>query len=188
MKQRWINTISILLGMFALNAAPAEAASGPGPYYAIPSWDQKIDPASDRFIVLTDWNNQAVLDLETGLVWERTPSALTDTWGDIHTHCLRSTVGGRMGWRLPKVEELASLLDPSQSSPALPVKNPFLPGLRGGWSGDIFWTGTTIGVSSKKAYTVDFRQSGAIGGSDKNYDKLRSWCVRGGAGYNGQYW
>src|SRR4051794_27074001 len=43
-----------------------------GPYYANPSWDQQL-PAAQRFIVLQNWNNEAVLDRETGLVWERQP-------------------------------------------------------------------------------------------------------------------
>ena len=55
----------------ALSANSARAASGVGPYFPEPAWDRKL-PASLRFYVLTDWNNAAVLDKETGLVWERT--------------------------------------------------------------------------------------------------------------------
>ncbi len=44
-----------------------------GPYYANPSWAQQI-PAAQCFIVLSNWGNAAVLDRETGLVWERSPS------------------------------------------------------------------------------------------------------------------
>ena len=43
-----------------------------GPYYPNPSWDQQI-PAPQRFIVLSNWGNAAVLDRETGLVWQRSP-------------------------------------------------------------------------------------------------------------------
>jgi hypothetical protein len=46
-----------------------------GSYYANPSWDQEL-PAAQRFIVLSNLNNEAVLDRETGLVWQRTPGSV----------------------------------------------------------------------------------------------------------------
>ena len=56
-----------LVGMGLGVGAPAQAASGIGPYYAMPSWDQTL-PAATRFIVLTNMGSEAVLDRETGLV------------------------------------------------------------------------------------------------------------------------
>ena len=61
-----------LLAGAALTARPAQAVDAAGPYYAEPAWDQKIAAAA-RFLVLTNWESQAVLDKETGLVWERGP-------------------------------------------------------------------------------------------------------------------
>ena len=84
--------------------APAQAASGVGPYYATPAWDQTL-PASTRFIVLTNMNSEAVLDRETGLVWEKTPSSLNlFTWNGAQAafRCNNLNVGGRKGWKLPK--------------------------------------------------------------------------------------
>ena len=40
------------------------------------SWDKKID-GSARFKVLDAFNNEAVLDKETGLVWELAPELLS---------------------------------------------------------------------------------------------------------------
>jgi hypothetical protein len=67
--------------LFAVASAITILTSGPvsaqtsmnGPYYANPSWDQQF-PAAQRFIVLSNWNNEAVLDRETGLVWQRNPN------------------------------------------------------------------------------------------------------------------
>jgi hypothetical protein len=60
----------VVLGALAFASRPFGAEiSQNGPYYATPSWDQKL-PAATRFIVLSDWFNEAALDRETGLVWE----------------------------------------------------------------------------------------------------------------------
>ena len=69
-----------LLAGGALTAARPRRWTRPGPYYALPAWDQK-KAAVNRFVVLTNWNSQAVLDKETGLVWERTPAATTTSYG-----------------------------------------------------------------------------------------------------------
>jgi len=153
----------------------SQAASGNGPYYAEPAWDQKL-PAATRFVVLTDWGSQAVLDRETGLVWERTPSsasfsggALTTDWlGAYHT-CFGSALikGGRRGWRLPTVEELASLLSPFESSGALalPDGHPFTEVVPGP-----YWSATTFpnGTDTSIGYYVDFGRAGGVGRTDKN--------------------
>jgi hypothetical protein len=108
------------------HSRPASAqvsTTGTGPYYATPSWDQKI--TTGRFVVLGNWNNEAVLDRETGLVWEKEAGTGKIDLQFASLHCLALTKGGRMGWRLPTVPELTSLVDPSQSNPALPSGHPF---------------------------------------------------------------
>ena len=65
-------SLGLLAGM-VLTAPPAQAVDAVGPYYALPSWDRKM-AAVNRFVVLTNWNSEAVLDKETGLVWERSPA------------------------------------------------------------------------------------------------------------------
>ena len=62
------------LGLLLLVATVSVNAQtvGAGPYYATPSWDQTL-PSNTRFIVLSNMNSAAVLDRETGLVWERAP-------------------------------------------------------------------------------------------------------------------
>lgn len=72
------------------------------------AWSQKL-PASARFQLVLD--NDAVLDKETGLVWEKSPDTTTRHWANATIYAYQKTVGGRKGWRLPTVEELASLVD-----------------------------------------------------------------------------
>ena len=44
------------------------------------SWDRRINNAQRRFKLLSDFSDKAVLDRETGLVWERQPSNQTFAW------------------------------------------------------------------------------------------------------------
>jgi len=59
------------------------------------SWDKKI--ANGRFQLLQDFNNEAVLDQETGLVWERQPSNQNVAWSNARLACAQKSVGGRGG-------------------------------------------------------------------------------------------
>ena len=158
-------------------AAPADAHAG------LPqNWDQKI-PAATRFVVLTDFANAAVRDNETGLVWEQSPLTTLHPWDNsagflvsARTQCTSRTTGGRKGWRLPSVHELASLVDPANSSPSLPTGHPFT----NVQSAD-YGSATTDAGNPTGAWTVFFGGNGIVGGSNKaNAVFVRVWCVRGG--------
>ena len=91
------------------------------------SWDRRINNARRRFKLLSDFKDNAVLDRER-LAWcgSASPSNQTFAWPNARLHCAQKTVGERGGWRLP---ELASLVDPSITDPAVPrvqAGHPFL--------------------------------------------------------------
>ena len=118
MKHKLSTSLGLMvLLMMALAASPAKAQTvAPGPYYANPSWDQQL-PAATRFIVLSNWSSAAVLDRETGLVWEKSPLSPSGgetgrrTWLSAQNRCNTLNLGNRKGWRLPTLQELASLID-----------------------------------------------------------------------------
>ena len=89
---------------------------------ATPSWYQILSTV-ERFELVM--NNEAVLDRETGLVWQRDTSDTVYNWTTAHTICYMATIGGRKGWRLPTIDELATLVDPTEFSPSLPDGHPF---------------------------------------------------------------
>jgi hypothetical protein len=167
--------------LLSLGKATAQTNAN-GPYYAWPSWDQTL-PSSTRFIVLSNFNSQAVLDRETGLVWERSPST-TAVPGFTSIDCNNKTVGNRRGWRLPTIQELMSLIDPTQSSPALPSGHPFqIQNVSGA-----YWSATILDVSdgtSPSAWIMGLAIGNAIFGT-KTTNGLFIWCVRGGQGVDRQ--
>jgi Protein of unknown function (DUF1566) len=163
------SAVIISLGLTASTALAQTIA--PGPYYATPSWDQQL-PASTRFIVLSNWGNAAVLDRETGLVWERGPNG-SGTWNAGTQLCAGRPTGGRFSWRLPTLDELSSLLDPTQSSPALPPGHPFQS--LGGFG--TFWTANSHVELPDFAWHVNFAAAG-VGITSKGTGRF-FWCVRG---------
>jgi len=181
-RERWALWLGVLT--LALVASPAAAqTTANGPYYATPSWDQQL-PAAQRFIVLSNWNNAAVLDRETGLVWQRTPGVpgtlTSDPWVNAAFVCHKlgnapfNTAINRLGWRLPSVEELASLIDLTQSNPALPAGHPFQ-----GVQNDLYWTASSEEGAPVRAYAIGL-DNGFMVLADKT-ESVNFWCVRGGS-------
>lgn len=143
-----------------------------------PTWSQ-ILPDAQRFqLVLGD---AAVLDKETGLVWEKSPGTRNMTWQGAMSQCQNKTMGNRKGWRMPTVEELASLVDPSVSSPGptLPNGHPFIYNVQS----ITYWSATTTVGDTTYAWAVVF-SNGGVFGFDKT-DNGYVWCVRGGQAYDG---
>ena len=178
MTLRRLSARAFIAAIVMVVAGPAlvgAQTSAVGPYYAEPAWDQKL-PTSTRFIVLSNWDSQAVLDRETGLVWERTPAGSISDWFVANSGCIIKTVGGRMGWQLPTIQQLASLVDPSVPAPGprLPTGHPFIGVSAGG-----FWSATSQTPSGTNAWLMDF-SSGSVGFNAKGTFFKQSWCVRGG--------
>ena len=145
------------------------------------NWN-KVLPAAERFVILGAFNGQAVLDKETGLVWEQSPDTNPTGWGwqNAIFECTEHATGGRRGWRLPSVHELASLMDPSVAAPpgpALPPGHPFA-----NVQSNAYWSASTIVDGPGLAWFVSFND-GAVGVFAKN-TPYRVWCVRGGNNAN----
>lgn len=174
MNKKRIIGLLLLLAFIALMGfnEPAFAAKKG---FVPPAWSQKL-PANQRFQLVLD--DEAVLDKETGLVWERSPSTTTMNWYSAIFHCYNMNVGGRKGWRLPTVEELASLVDTTQNNPALPAGHPFI-----NVQSHFYWSATTNAGGASFAWLVGFG-SGDVG---PPFDKSNTgcvWCVRGGHGHD----
>jgi hypothetical protein len=145
----------------------------------VPSWSMRL-PSDDapgpdncnstRFeCVLSD---TAVLDKETGLVWERQPGISTiNNWFGAMLVCESKLLGGldkRGGWHLPTIEELSTLVP-------FPTASPFDVSQT-----DEYWSSTTDTFDSTKVLTRVFGTTDTLE-KTRNTVGARIWCVRGGA-------
>ncbi len=148
-----------------------------------PSWDNTFQGLFDvvhRFKLVM--GGEAVLDKTTGLVWEQSPDTTRHVWEDNFTepvdarrHCLRRGTGGQMGWRLPSIHELTSLIVPGDPSggPDLPAGHPF-----SNVQSTFYWSATTNVDFPTEAWVVDVGD-GRVRNGNKT-DGFVVWCVRGG--------
>ena len=169
-----VSILAVFVGIFVLTAfvTPVEAV-------AQQSWEKKIQTSKKRFIVLRQFNNEAVFDKETGLVWEQSPDTDRRNWGSSLFHCANREVGGRVAWRAPSFVELMSLVDRNSA---------LCTGTAGGLClldnhpfsnvGATYWSATTIaGGNPTEALFLDFAD-GFVG--ENNKPSFHSvWCVRG---------
>jgi len=102
---------------------------------------------------------EAVRDKQTGLIWARDTEILETAvpWQEAMDLCQNIEIGGQKGWRLPTRDELITLLDTSQSRPALPEGHPFtkMREIQYGGRGEIdYWTSTEYESNSNNAWEV----------------------------------
>lgn len=136
----------------------------------------RVFPAAERFVALPDFNHEAVLDRNTGLVWRTAPVyPLPLTFGEVRYRCLNDSGGGQKGWRLPSIFELASLVDPANVNPALPTGSPF--------GTDAFLSSNFYSGSVAEGYPLDawvvHLGTGTLSVQSQN-NVFYALCVRGG--------
>jgi hypothetical protein len=192
--------IAIVLFLPGLGLAGSLEPSGPpaptmrtlDEIYSTNSWSKKLPCESQancpRFEVLADFNSEAVLDKETGLVWEKSPSTSTYNWQSAGIHCQNLLTGGRGGWRLPTLQELESLKDPAGLSTGvyLPSGFPFSNVQVGNdtfyWTANYSLFSLIYAQTPGSAYLLSFGSGGfgPVSGGLGNSEYV--WCVRGGSG------
>ncbi len=102
-----------------------------------------------------------ILDRLTGLVWTKQASigeALTWSRALNIIEDLRQKSG--RAWHLPNINELESLVDASQSSPALPLGHPFQD------VQEVYWSSTSSGLQPDWSYAL-YMFKGAVGVGQK---------------------
>ncbi len=122
----------------------------------------------------TDNDDGTVTDSKTNLMWSKDANLLGGSmYMDAVQKCTEYPVyglGGYHDWRLPSMPELKSLIDTSQSDPALPPGNPFI-------NVQSYYYWTTL-VCTTGYHHVVYMPNGSVGGFAYDWDELNGWPVR----------
>jgi hypothetical protein len=189
--------VGLTLILIPLPFADADA-KGPKNYSDGPVWQifqpggakpvkWKVHKPNPRFAIYSNGSanpsDDLVWDRQTDLVWERKPNNFRGVWWSAENHCYESNLGFVLGWRFPTIEELATLIDPTEAvPPALPSGHPFVEVIA---DGEFYWSSTTNATQDMAGLGVwiaDFG-SGIVGVTGKQ-NLYRTWCVRGGQGHD----
>lgn len=111
-----------------------------------------------RYSVNTSGGN-TVLDALTLLEWEQVAANNQGTtWQQALAHCEELDLAGHQDWRLPNVLELSSVIDETQSAPAINTTY-FVDFVNGG-----YWTSTSDPSRPDSAYVVYFNNIDTVVG------------------------
>jgi len=126
-----------------------------------------------RFTIQSDTN--CILDNMTGLIWARNANlGGSMSWSAAIAYCEALNYGGQTDWRLPNRNELNSLIDSSNYSPALPLGHPFV-----GVQNYHYWSGTSYVGNTGDAWCVGIG-TGYVFNYSKPTNTYYVWPVRGG--------
>ena len=109
----------------------------------IKPWNEITSPS--RFQPLTFSGGNVILDRESGIIYDASPSPLTVSWAQAMANCSTQPHAGIFGWRLANVEELSNLINSSYPGDTI--------------GGAFTWTSTSDPSDSNNAYRV------TVGGS-----------------------
>ena len=131
---------------------------------------------------LRDKTKDVVFDKETGLIWERVSDSEKKTWEAAILYSYTKAVAGRKGWRLPSIEELLSLVDPTRSNPSLPDGHPFL-----NVQLDYFYWSSSLGMTNLPTYAWGYDFRNANTSNVLKSTECYVWLVRGESGHDYPY-
>jgi hypothetical protein len=113
-----------------------------------------------------------VVDNVTGLTWQKNVVSDALLWSNALAYCAELQLAGRDDWRLPSLIELISIVDFTQTSPAVdPSAFPALD------SGNL-WTSSSLVGSPGEAFYVAFTTGFSYHGH-QDFLSLQARCVRG---------
>lgn len=115
---------------------------------------------------------EVVRDRLTGLVWTRSADLAAGpvTWARALALARGHRAGGLDNWRLPTINELESLVDASQHTPALPEGHPFVN------TADGYWSSTTSAFEPDWCMAL-YLNKGAVGVGQKAGRHFHLWLV-----------
>jgi len=103
------------------------------------------DNAIEKF---KDNGDGTVTDVDTGFTWQR--AHVKKNWEAAISYCKGLKHANHQDWRLPKLEELRTIIDMTRSDPAIDLK--MFPGTKA----SLYWSATLFEPNPHNAMVVDF--------------------------------
>ncbi|SLM31416.1 exported hypothetical protein [Desulfamplus magnetovallimortis] len=126
-----------------------------------PFWS--LDPLDNLVI-----NSEEVAeDIRTGAKWQREDDGVKRTWEDACQYCENLVLDGESGWRIPEIEELASIVDYTKYNPSISVD--IFENTQSLW----YWSGSSDADETDSAWYIDF-----YNGTIKSFTKSGEYHVR----------
>lgn len=151
-----LGTVAVVAGSVAFAALILLATARPS----------VANAPSGRFMA----SGGTIIDAKTGLVWQLVVPSGTYTWADAGPYCTSNAASlPGLGWRLPSMKELQTIVDDSRSVPSIDPIFSSTPG-------DYFWTSSTYAPSMGYAWAIRFTIGGAASIKVDNGYRVR--CVR----------
>ena len=119
-----------------------------------------------------------VIDNNSGLTWEKSPSSSTYTWADRAAHCDElnsSNYGGKSNWRVPNPLEFLTIVDNSRYNPATDSNFKNMPTE----VSDFLWTSREYGGDTSSARAFNPYYGWYSHGKSKTDNKYKVLCVSG---------
>lgn len=115
---------------------------------------------------------EGIKDLLTGLIWLPKAGLFEQTmsWQEALDAVKQYTAETGLKYRMPTINEMESLVDASQHSPALPATHPFTD------VQEAYWTTTTSGFEQDWSYVL-YMHKGAVGVGYKTNRDFHVWPV-----------
>jgi hypothetical protein len=111
-----------------------------------------------------------VFDTMTGLTWQQEVDGSNYTFAAATAFCTSPSLPG-MGWRLPTMKELQTLVDERAPSPVIDPIFPTTPA-------QFFWTSSSDSTDATKVWIVDFMQGGTASQPVSTSKNTFVRCVR----------
>ncbi len=98
---------------------PTNGLSGNYYYGAVVASSSKASSKQGEIVRYTADDNDTVTDHKTGLVWQKADDGGYRDWADANQYCEDLVLGGNADWRLPRMDELLTIVDYSRTRPAI---------------------------------------------------------------------
>jgi hypothetical protein len=109
-------------------------------------------------------------DPTTALMWQRKEHGVDVTWQQAADYCQKLTLGGYSGWRMPTIDELKGIYDPTLNIGGWHIKG-------GMQFYSLYWS-NSAGISSGEAWSFNFYDAHPISNSLDTYGNHHALCVR----------